>query len=108
MPPTTAQILSIHDHRGASLAFDLKDVLRAVEEYGSRWVWCMTLLDAVGGENVQAACRAVEASGDDGVWLSWQELNGLAAQIEQTIEGEWIAFPQEERGHQLVAEDLDL
>jgi hypothetical protein len=88
------QVLTIHDHIDSRLAFELKDVLRALDNYVDRWSWCITELDCFGGES-EAVCQAVEATHGSGIWLSSTELRKLAAGIAQTIDGQFIAYPKE-------------
>jgi hypothetical protein len=85
------QVWSIHDTNDSGLAFDLKDVLRALNGRLGQWTWCVTELDSLGGES-EALCRAVEAARGAGVWLSSEELVRLADGIYQTIDGTFIAF----------------
>src|SRR5947207_746590 len=95
MQPAVVQVATIHDHRGSVLALDLKDVLQVLGEDPRVWAWCITLLECTGGEYCAEICRAVENAGESGVWISGHELLQLANDIQQTIEGEWIAFPKE-------------
>jgi hypothetical protein len=101
------QVLSIHDHKESVLAFDLKDVLKALNGRFAECVWCITVLDCFGSEICEEACRAVENS-DGGIWMSWHELQLLAAQSIQTIEGEFLAFRREIGRASITERDLNL
>jgi hypothetical protein len=76
---------------------DLQDVLGALRLYLDRWVWCITELDATSlpstAQAVDDAIRQVADAGRLGFWLTSQKLTTLAAQIFQTIDGTFIAFP---------------
>jgi len=108
MPKSAVQVFSIHDHQESLLAFDLKDVLQALNGQFALAAWCITVLECVGGERCEEACQAVEKSEGAGVWLSWDELVKLANQIDQTIEGEFLAFPREIEKASVTGQDLDL
>ncbi len=108
MPKTAIQVLSIHDHKASLLAFDLKDLLQALNRHFAQSAWCITLLECVGGEACEEACRTVENSGGAGLWLSGQELVSLANRIDQTIEGEFLAFPGDIDRATVTEQDLDL
>src|SRR5207302_4007342 len=108
MGQESVQILSIHDHKQSVLAFDLKEVLQALNARFARCVWIIRNLDCFGGEACEETCRAVENSGGAGVWMSWEELVQLAAQIQQTIDGEFLAFSSDIERATITDEDLDL
>lgn len=80
---TGVRVLSIHDHDGQALAFDLTDILQAIEPMLDRWTWYVGELDA--GTGIETI---------DGQWLSSGKLVELAKKVTQTIEGTFIAFPK--------------
>jgi hypothetical protein len=94
MPKIAVQVVTIHDKTKSLLAFDLKDLLRALDNYLDCWRWCITDLECFGGES-EPMCQAVEASRGAGIWLSSPELLKLAAGTVQTIDGKFIAYPKE-------------
>jgi hypothetical protein len=100
-------IVSIHPDPARPLAWDFKDILESLRPYWDRWVWCVRNLDWL-GENCELVCQRVEAAGCAGVWMSSQELYEHARNIYQTLEGEFLAFPQELPPSQVTSEDLDL
>jgi len=108
MQETAVLVLSIHDHQNSVLAFDLKEVLQALGKYSEKWTWCITRLECIGREDSETMCQAVETAGASGIWASWQELVKLADKIDQTIEGELLAFPADIDKRTIAAADLDL
>jgi hypothetical protein len=106
MQPDAIQVISIHDHQGEFLAFDLKHVLQVLEARLADWAWCLTVLDGVGGEYSEAVCRQVERAGR--LWLSTPELNQLANDIRQTIDAECIGFPAGVDRQKVSDRDVDL
>jgi hypothetical protein len=108
MMQTAVQVVSLHDRKGTLLAVDLKDVLLALEKQLGKWTWYMRLLECVGGEYSQAMCQAAESSEARGLWISEEDLLKLAQDLDQTIDGEWIAFPKAIDPEQITQDDLNL
>jgi len=103
-------VVSIHDRTadGRLLAFDLKEILKVLEEYLAQWIWYVPALEAFGSENIEAACDAVEAAQGKGVWFSSTELLELAGDITQTVDGEFLAFSVDVDRQALGESDLNL
>ncbi|HET8670695.1 MAG TPA: hypothetical protein VFM05_08745 [Candidatus Saccharimonadales bacterium] len=93
MSETQVYVLSIHDRslNGGYLAFDLKDVLESLAGLVLQSSWCVLELDAF-GDNVEPFCRSVEARMGRGIWVSGEDLIDLSKRIEQTIDGQFLAF----------------
>jgi hypothetical protein len=83
---SSVQIHTIHDRSGGLLAFDLKDILEALEPLLDRWTWHVGHLDTVS--------NAVPTAEPEGEWLSSRELTDFANAIAQTIDGTFIAYPK--------------
>lgn len=96
---SSVQVHSIHDRNGGLLAFDLKDILEALEPLLHRWTW------HVG--NMETVSNAVPIAEPEGQWLSSRELTDFANAIAQTIDGTFIAYPKE-HGTRGVSEVGDL
>jgi hypothetical protein len=107
MQKTAIQILSIHDRRDACLAFDLKDVLRALGRHLEQWIWCITELDCI-GSRTEAVTQQVKAARGRGVWMHSAEMMKLAGDMDQTIDGEIIAFPKDIDRHSIEARELNV
>jgi hypothetical protein len=104
--PETIQVLSIHDAKDMQLAVDLKDILRVLTGYLTRWTWCITSLDCQGGE-CDAVCQAVE-NASPGSWMSSEDLVKFAGGVHQVIEGTFIALPKNIDRESIEPADLDL
>ena len=105
----TVYVVSVHDRstKGNYLAFDLREVLAALGNDVLHWRWWVTGLDALGDQELQSFCNAVESQGRNGVWLAAEELLLLAKKIDQTIDGEFFAFTKEVVPSELTSEDLN-
>lgn len=104
LPPA---VLSIHDSENSMLAIDLRDILRVLEGYLGRWSWCVTWLDCHGGDGA-VLCEKVQHSRPVGIWMSSRELLNFSKQIQQTVEGTFIAFPSGTDRHTVDLRELDL
>jgi hypothetical protein len=104
MAKRNVYVLTIHDSAEGVLRVDLKDVLHALRSHVPQWTWCVRGLDAV-GEDLGEFCDLTEKAP---VWLSAEELLALAQRIEQTIEGEFLAFPRELSEIDLDESELEL
>ncbi len=107
MPTQNITVVSIHPDRAGPLALDLKDLLSALGPHLGEWNWCVRNLDWL-GEGGEAFCRRVQAEGPAGLWIPSEELVRHAAKIYQTIEGEFLAFPQEVDPKTVQEEELNL
>jgi hypothetical protein len=96
---SSVQIHTIRDHNDGLLAFDLKDILKALEPLLDRWMW------HVG--NLETVSNAVPTAEPEGKWLSSRELTEFADAIAQTIDGTFIAYPKEEGMRSASVGDLD-
>jgi hypothetical protein len=94
----SVQIHSIHDRHGGLLAFDLKDILEALEPLLDGWTWHVGNLETVSNAPIAEP---------EGQWLSSRELTDFANAIAQTIDGTFIAYPKEQ-GTRGVSEVGDL
>src|SRR6185295_19113661 len=65
-------------------------------------------LDCQGGPYSQRICDNVETAGGQGVWLTEQELLRLAEDIQQTFEGQQLAFPVKLSLDAISSEDVSL
>lgn len=95
----SVQIHTIHDRNGGLLAFDLKDILEALEPLLDRWTW------HVG--NLETVSNAVPIAEPEGKWLTSRELTEFANAIAQTIDGTFIAYPKEQGTRSASVGDLD-
>jgi hypothetical protein len=96
--PEGAVLLSLHDHGPTlALSFDLRDILAALGERALRWQWCvLSDFEAYGsGEGLAATTEAIWSARPGGIWLSASAFARLAHDIEQTIDGEFQAFPSD-------------
>ena len=84
----SVQIHTILDRNDGLLAFDLKDILKALEPLLDRWTW------QVG--NLKTVSNAAPIAEPKGQWLSSRELTEFANAITQTIDGTFIAYPKEQ------------
>ena len=94
--PEGAVVLSIRDHGPThALDFDLRDILAALGERALAWQWCVLYdFEAYGpGERLAAMADAIWRAKPGGIWLTAPELARLAQDIDQTIDGEFQAFP---------------
>jgi hypothetical protein len=94
--PESAVVLSIREYdSGHVLAFDLRDILEALGERVLAWQWCVLYdFEAYGpGEGLVAMTEAIWRARPGGIWLTAPELARLAQDIDQTIDGEFQAFP---------------
>jgi hypothetical protein len=94
--PDRAVVLSIYDHGPTNvLSFDLRDILAALGERALGWRWCVLYdFEAYGsGEHLVAMTEAIWRARPGGIWLTAPEFARLAHDIEQTIDGEFQAFP---------------
>jgi hypothetical protein len=95
MPDRTV-VLSIRDHGPThALSFDLRDILAALGERVVGWQWCvLSDFEAYGsGENLAAMTDVIWRARPGGIWLTAPAFVGLAHDIDQTIDGEFQAFP---------------
>jgi len=83
-------VYSIHDRDGALLAFDLKDILHALQPMLHRWIWYVDELETVSTDTTDDVA--------DGTWLSSSKLLHWAEGLAQTVNGTFIAFPKELAG----------
>jgi hypothetical protein len=96
MPQGELTVVSIHDHElSEKRELDLKDILSALGERAARWNWCILYdFEALGsGENLDELTQAIWQARPGGMWLSGQEFVRFAHGIQQTIDGEFQAFP---------------
>jgi hypothetical protein len=93
--PEGAVVLSIRDHVTNTLSFDLRDILAALGERALAWQRCVLYdFEAYGpGERLVAITDAIWRARPGGIWLTAPELVRLAHDIDQTIDGEFQAFP---------------
>jgi hypothetical protein len=80
-----------------ALSFDLKDILRALGAESEFWQWWIapTLEEFGPDPSLVELDRALQQSRPQGLWLSGKQLVALAQGIDQTIDGEFQAFPPE-------------
>jgi hypothetical protein len=106
MPKTF--ILAINDaHSSGGLSFDLKDVLEVLgEELVNRARWCIFDVDATGPMADEVANRVRESNGE--LFLTGSELRRIAQGLDQTIDGEIVAYPPGTSSELLAEEDLEL
>jgi hypothetical protein len=109
MAKQNVKIVSIHDEDPSSgvLSFDLKDVLKALQNHLGSWSFCVIEIDAV-GKRVDEFCDAVQSARGRGIWASREELEDIAARAEQTISAEILGFPAELNRSSLSEQDLNL
>ena len=100
-------VLSLHPDPSNPLALDLKHLLSAFGHKLVDWVWCVKNLDWLGEEG-ESFCRAVEAAGPGGLWIDSRDLVQQVRGIYQTIEGEFVAFPESIERQSLGPLDLSL
>jgi hypothetical protein len=88
--PEGAVVLSIHDHGPTpALSFDLRDILAALGERALGRQWCvLSDFEAYGSGGHLAAMT-------EAIWLSAPAFARLAHEIDQTIDGEFQAFPSD-------------
>jgi Protein of unknown function (DUF2691) len=94
--PEGAALLALHDHGPTlALSFDLRDILAALGEHALGWQWCvLSDFEAYGsGEGLVALTEAIWRAQPGGIWLSAPAFARLAQAIDQTIDGEFQAFP---------------
>lgn len=92
-PPATITIVSVltgSGHNGPPP--DLRDILACLGRPIDHWSWCLFRLDAI-GPTAADICRRIESAGETGLWLTTEQLRHEALGIDQTIEGEFVAFP---------------
>jgi hypothetical protein len=94
----SVQIHSIRDRNGGLLAFDLRDILKALAPLLDRWTWHVGDLEIVSDGPMTEP---------DGEWLSSRELTDFANAIVQTIDGTFIAYPKEQGTRSAPVGDLD-
>ncbi len=100
-------VVSLQPDPSCPLGLDLKHILSALGGKLRDWVWCLKDLDWL-GENGESLRDAVEAAGPGGLWIDSRDLLDIVAGIYQTIEGEFLAFPESIDRRDLGAPDLDL
>jgi hypothetical protein len=94
--PEVTVVLSIRDRSPTgALSFDLRDVLAVLGERALAWQWCVLYdFEAYGpGEGLVAMTNAIWRARPGGIWLSASDFARLAQDIDQTIDGEFQAFP---------------
>ncbi len=92
MKTQNVSIVSVHPDPAQPLGLDIKDILTALAPEMARWIWCVRNLDWLGND-ADALCLMVENAGPQGYWVSFEELFGYARNVYQTIEGQFLAFP---------------
>ncbi len=100
-------VFSLRPDPSNPLGLDLKHILSALDRKIADWVWCVKNLDWL-GENGESLCQAVEAAGPGGFWIDSHDLVKEVNGIYQTVEGEFIAFPQSIDRRELGPLDLSL
>ncbi|MCE9579651.1 MAG: hypothetical protein K8W52_41415 [Deltaproteobacteria bacterium] len=104
----TVHIVSIRDATPDDvLAFDLKDVLAALGKDVTGLRFAVRALDATGPGADDAAAQ-VRAAGTRGLSLTFDELQALAARVDQSIDAEVVAYPAGTDLETLSPSDLNL
>ncbi len=85
-------IVSIATDQSGQPLPDLNSIVSTLGSGVNQFNWLLHRLDAL-GPNAESLCGRVELAGDDGLWLSTEQLFEETAGITQTIEGELLGFP---------------
>lgn len=108
MTTNPVSVVSLHPDPARPLDLDLKHILSALGPFISEWTWCVMSLDWLGDQSSEDLCRAVERAGQAGLWMSAQGLVDSANKVYQTMEGEFLAFPERIDPGTLSSDDLNL
>jgi len=107
MSEQIVRVVTIHDLKNHVLALDLKDVLDTLRGSIDAWAWHVDDLECTGARS-REVCDAIRRAEGRGIWLSSAELVDLANSIDQTIDGQFLAFAVDGGPPNLTQTDLDL
>lgn len=109
MPDPQVYVVSVHDEEPERpvLAVDLKHILAALRPVAGDWHFCVVNLEATGA-GAEPLHSQIEAASGRGAWFGFDEMQGRADAIEQTIEGVILAFAGSTTPETVNAQELEL
>jgi hypothetical protein len=108
VPVQNIAVVSVRPDASPPPRLDLKDILGALAPSQGDRVWYVKGLDWLGRRAAESLCRQVDVARPGGVWLSSDELLRYAQDVQQTVEGEFFAFPRITDRRAINPNDLNL
>lgn len=102
-------VVSIHDEEPDRpvLAVDLRHILAALRPVAVDWHFCVVMLEATGA-GAEPLQSQIEAASGRGAWFGFDEMQGRADAVDQTIEGVVFAFARSTIPKTVHAQELEL